>query len=132
MGLLETLGRSFLLVALLQIPDDAETQLEHERLSIRAGVLPQVEVVRVRSVHRDGTPARGSISCSGTWRKFDETPTYDEWLPFKTDTTGAILLNPWIGDYQDDPMVCSALDRHGHTGSVTFTMPSSYQEITVR
>lgn len=129
MGLLQTLGRSFLITLLLapQLPADL---LQQERDSA-LGSRPWSAMLRIRAVHKDGSPARGSISCSGYWHKFDEKDLGGWGIPFETDSTGAIVMNPWVGDYEEDLLTCSALDRHNHTGSVSFNMPTNYVEITV-
>ncbi len=126
-----TLLRSFLIAVLLAQLPDYDPQLERERFAAE-GTPSIMVMVRLTAVHTDGSPARGSISCSGIWRKYDETEIGGGGLPFATDSTGSIILNPWIGDYEDDPLTCTALDKHGHQGSIRFTMPSDYQEITVR
>lgn len=131
MGLPQKVVRSFLIPALLlQLPQLSDRELDRERDTAR-GQRPWVAMVRIRAVHADGSPARGSISCSGYWRKFDETEQGGWGIPFETDSTGSIIMNPWLGDYEDDLLVCSALDQHSHTGSVGFNMPTSYVEITV-
>jgi hypothetical protein len=111
---------------------DGDRALELERLTIQER-LPFVSMLRVTARHTDGSAARGSISCSGAWFKFQDGPKQEgDWnFPFVTDSTGSIILNPWIGTYEDDPMVCTALDKHGHSGSSSFLLPSRYQEITV-
>lgn len=122
---------SLLTVVLFAQESDVVQQLERERLAVQEP-RPFTSMVRVTAVHMDGTPARGSISCTGNWLKFDEKPVGGWRIPFETDSHGSIILNPWMGDYEEDPLICYATDKHGHQGHVTFTMPSRYAEITVQ
>lgn len=80
---------------------DVVQVIDRERMTAQ-GQLPWVGMVTIIARHADGSPARG-----------------------------AIILNPFNGTYEEDPMVCTALDKHGHTGSVSFTMPTERQEIVV-
>lgn len=112
---------------------DVVQVIDRERMTAQ-GQLPWVGMITVIARHADGSPARGAISCSGAWFKYQDGPKQDGgWNhPFETDSRGAIILNPFNGTYEEDPMVCTALDKHGHTGSVSFTMPTERQEIVVR
>lgn len=128
---------SFLIVALFAQDGDILMQMEREKLTTSRSY-PLLDMVTIRAIHADGTSARGSINCTGSWEKYGDTgrnnaPLKYGWrLPFKTDSRGAIILNPRTGDFAEDPMYCQAIDKHGHMGETRFTTPTRYQEIIVR
>lgn len=123
----------FLVLLLAAQEGDVVQIIERERMSAQ-NQRPFVGMVTVIARHDDGSPARGAISCSGSWFKFQDGPKQDGgWdLPFETDSRGAVVLNPFVGDYEEDPMICTALDKHGHVGRVSFTMPARQVEIIVK
>lgn len=123
-----------LLLALVAQQSDVDSvdQLQYEKYAAE-GATPFDDMITIQAVHfEDGTPARGTIACNGWWRKFDETQQGDYNLPFKTDSRGVIVMNPWIGQYRYGPMICSALDVHGHTGTGAVKMPTNRMLIQVR
>lgn len=124
-------GSSLLLALALFAQSDDIANLQRERYAAQ-DVHTFMDMVSVQAVHEDGTPARGSISCEGLWTKYDERIVAEWNLPFVTDSRGVSIFNPWIGEYTDDVMTCSALDRHGHRGSASWPMPVSHAEIVVR
>jgi hypothetical protein len=75
------------------------------------------------AVHRDGTPARGTIACDGLWVKHadeDKDENYQEWdfrLPFRTDSRGAVVFNP-TPDMLGDRLTCYA-ESKGLSGTLT-------------
>lgn len=97
-----------------------------------------VNMIEIQAIHfTDGSPARGTISCNGYWIKFQDEKNQPllegTGLPFKTDSRGVIIMNPWVGMYdEEDPLICRATDVHGHTGSGMVTMPARKMLIQVR
>ena len=107
------MNRTLILTALLvsQMPD-----LDQEFRLTRAGS-PQ-GLVTIIAQYPDGRPARGTISCSGWWRKFQEgAEDYALSMPFVTDSRGAIGMNPSL---DDGWMLCWS-EKDGLTGRVTVT-----------
>jgi SH3-like domain-containing protein len=120
------------LTAFAQQPIPEEQQLQIDRM--RAYGQSPVNMIQIQAVHfADGTPARGIIACNGWWRKFDEKEDGGWSWPFKTDSRGVIIMNPWVDTYgEDDPLICKATDIHGHTGSASVEMPAQKMLIQVR
>lgn len=129
---MKNIGVLLLLALVSQQPDEIrELQLDQLRTHDNR---PIMELISVQAVHEDGSPARGTISCDGLWQKFDEKPTSAWNYPFKTDSRGVAVFNPWIGmfDDRDGQMHCTSEDIHGHFGTATWSMPASHAEIVVR
>lgn len=123
----------FLIVALFA--QEPVIDLDRQVLSTRPHTGTYLELVEIQAVHRDGTGARGVISCSGSWIKYQDSknqPIVAGWnLPFKTDSRGLIILNPGIGDFEEEPMRCASEDSHGHLGFTNFQTPTNRVTIIV-
>lgn len=106
------MNRTLILTAFLvtQMPD-----LEQELRLARGG--SEVAMITLIARYADGTPVRGEIQCAGWWRKFQdgEPEVYAQSLPFKTDSRGAIVMNPSLAD---EWIVCWS-ERDGLSGRVT-------------
>ena len=103
--------KSWLFAALLLTGPD----LAHEeRRLMRGSPLAMLTIV---ARYQDGTPFRGFISCSGEWFKHsdEETSLTGPSLPFRTDSRGAVILNPHT---TDGWIICWATDN-GLSGRVT-------------
>lgn len=113
--MLTWIGRSVLMGLLLaQSPDDDKASLERDRLATING--SPYGLITIIARHVDGSPVRGYISCSGVWMKHEDGGP-EEWalnMPFKTDSRGAIVMNPNI---EDEWMVCQSADK-GRRGTV--------------
>lgn len=113
--MLTWIGRGVLVGLLLaQSPDEDMASLEQDRLATING--SPYGLITIIARHVDGTPVRGYISCSGVWMKHEDGGP-EEWalnLPFKTDSRGAIVMNPRIAD---EWIVCTSVDR-GRRGTV--------------
>jgi hypothetical protein len=103
------IGRSVL--AGLLLAQTAEPTLDQQyRTAI--GVGSHHALVTLIAVHTDGTPVRGDIYCAGFWQKYqdlltDEKPKFYENLAFKTDSRGAVVMNPrtnneWVTCWAED------------------------------
>jgi hypothetical protein len=125
-----TAWKAIVIAAALFMQQDVVRQLQLEKLSL-SPQQPNAYMVEIHAVHEDGTGARGTITCDGLWRKFDEQETVEWNLPFATDSRGVAIFNPWIGDYEDG-MHCTARDTHQHIGQVSFWLPASHIQIVVR
>ncbi len=104
-------GVSALLLA-AQLGGPVSEQLERERLA--AGNGSYRALLTIIAVHEDGTPVRGYIRCSGWWIKYEDDPARTfagEALPFKTDSRGAIVMNPHL---DDEDMYCWSTDKGKH------------------
>ncbi len=96
-----------------------EVQRDYDRAVGRVQGGSRHALVTIRARHEDGTPLRGFIQCSGYWQKYqdrqnDEEIEFVKHLPFKTDSRGAIAMNPLLAD---EWIFCWASDK-GKTGSV--------------
>lgn len=119
-----------LLVLLAQV-NSGEIDLEQERLRMFNGT--EHALVTLIARHADGSLARGTIACQGLWFKYQDKKDEQAWdwaLPFKTDSRGAIIMNPHL---EDGSMDCTAIDSHLHTGRAQFALePLTTVHITVR
>jgi hypothetical protein len=97
-------------------------QLEQEYIRAQPGG-PESMLITVFARFGDGAPARGYISCEGTWCKYDEQEYCATSLPFKTDSRGACAFNPgfeWLGDDgHSGYMTCHATSGP-RSGKLTF------------
>lgn len=120
---------SGLLMFSLQV---GEPDLKTERLRTRTGT-PFGMFVAIAQ-NEDGTPAIGNIACSGDWYKYvdskEKIPA--QWaLPFRTDSRGAAVFNPWYDD--DYYLTCWAASDKGKTGRLYFMLePGATQYIVVK
>ncbi len=111
------IGRSVLLA--LWLAQVSEPTLE-QQYALATGGGSHHALVTLIELHEDGTPVRGFIACSGWWQKYqdlqtDEEPVFYENLAFRTDSRGAIVMNP----HTDNEWVhCWSSDKGKH-GSVT-------------
>jgi len=122
---------SICLVALFAQRADVVQSLEHDRRAVEQ-YRPADYLIELQALHLDGSPARGTIACSGYWRKFDEREESGPNLPFATDARGVIILNPWLGTFDDTRMDCTADDAHGHHGVGSFDDGATRGVIYVR
>ena len=115
------MGRSVLLGLLLA--QTAEPSLDQQYRSAQ-GLGSYHALVTLIARHTDGTPVRGYVSCSGWWQKYqdlltEEEPVFYENLAFKTDSRGAVVMNPHI---EDGWIYCWSSDKGKHgTVVVQFT-----------
>lgn len=107
--------------------------LQREQRRLRGG--SDFALVEIVAQHSDGSPARGVISCKGEWlkhqdeKKRDQPRVYIESLAFNTDSRGAVIFNPWVGDQMD----CTAVDEHLHSGGIDeIAYGTEHFHITVR
>lgn len=102
--------KALAIVALLavQAPD---VDLEQDSLLTRSGSAQAM--VTLIATYPDGTPLRGFIQCGGTWFKHaDEADVLEgEALPFRTDSRGAIIVNPHV---EDEWITCWASGDGAH------------------
>jgi len=88
--------------------------LERERLSTGNG--SPLAMITVIARYEDGSPVRGEISCSGNWFKHEDgDPQFSgPALPFRTDSRGAVILNPHL----DDAWIVCWCEQDGQSGKV--------------
>ena len=105
------------LIALVgQVPNESWL-LEQDRLATLTG--SPFKALILKAVHEDGTlAAKAWIACNGYWWKHtDEQHTVGgEAYPFKADSWGAVILNPFI---DDNYFKCSAT-KDGKYGETEF------------
>lgn len=120
------------LVLYAQVHQDVILELEIARRNAER-LRPSTTMKMVFTViaqHADGSPARGTIACDGEWFKMgageqDKAGELVWALPFRTDSRGATIFNPWATDYNDSEgnwffTTCRARTKDGKTGVVNF------------
>ena len=122
--------KALAVLALLAVQQPA-IDLETESQALRPG--SPLAMVTLIATYPDGTPLRGFIQCGGSW--YHHTDNSDdievvEALPFRTDSRGAIIVNPHL---EDEWIVCWA-EQHGAAGKVMveLTERPTIQHIVLR
>jgi hypothetical protein len=111
----------------LLLAQTAEPGLEEEFLNARNGT--GTALVTLIAVHMDGTPVRGFIQCAGEWMKYadEEDVLWGVALPFKTDSRGAVVMNPHL---EFEEIRCWSQDK-GMRGEVTVELSGTHIETIV-
>lgn len=124
--------KTLLGLMLLAQTADISIDLEQEWHRAIGRERPKHMMITLMAEHMDGTPARGTIGCSGGWFKHadEEETSYGPYLPFTTDSRGAIVLNPGWGDYdEEEPLQCEA--RSGEQRGTVSVVPEDGQRYTI-
>jgi hypothetical protein len=89
--------------------------LEHDRKATANG--SPLAMLTVIARYPDGTPFRGAIRCGGEWYRHADEPDKPvmQALPFRTDSRGAVIVNPQV---EDGYLICW-VDGNGRSGNVT-------------
>ena len=121
-----------ILIAALLVTQEPIIDLDFDRRALWGG--SPLAAITFIARYEDGRPVRGFVRCLGTWYKHadEDTVMYASELPFKTDSRGAVIMNPHV----DDEWIQCYVAQDGYYGETRVEFdrdhPTAIVEIVVK